>query len=252
VPGRHAFVFDDFRDRLSPARDLVIVGQGERSDVSLAMAFNAVSLQNAGNLVPVRHGPIYGCRRNASDVTADGFGERRGNGFALEQFVDRRSQFTANRLVARVTDSKLVVDSSRITNDAFLVQHDHFRSPSRTDRIRQVISHVFEHRKLDSVNSNVGADLRHGVLRVRIHAEKDDAFGSIFGRQLFQPRSIELRQGTFGPQESQNDDRPIREFSKRILFSAKILKLEVADGLANLRRKLRFACRRWLAAENGG
>ena len=46
VPRRHAAVVDHFEHRVRPRRDVVIVGQRERRDLTLAVAADAVLLQD--------------------------------------------------------------------------------------------------------------------------------------------------------------------------------------------------------------
>ncbi len=54
VPRRHPAVVDDFQHRLAPACDFIILGQRKRPDLSRAMAFHAVLVEDAGNLFDSR------------------------------------------------------------------------------------------------------------------------------------------------------------------------------------------------------
>ena len=60
-------------------------------------------------------------------------------------------------------------------HQSFIIEHKDFRSPLGAQLIRDLVTKIFQNRKLDLVDAGVSCDLRDRILSVRVDPEKGHA-----------------------------------------------------------------------------
>ena len=176
VPGGHAAALNHLVDHLGPAGGLLVVAQGKRGDLPLAVAGDATVAEDPGHMLRVGDGRIGPGLGDPADLAADGLGPRRGDRPAGEQVVERRGELAPRR--GRTMDAKaeLVVDPPAIPDDPVRVQHEDLRRPLDGQPIGQLVAHVFQQRERQVVLPGKPGQRRGGILLIGVNAEESDAF----------------------------------------------------------------------------
>ena len=204
-PGRHPAVVDHFPHHFGPSHHLVVTGQSKRSDLTLVMTFDTTILQNASDLVRIRHVARRGRPLHATDqASGDGSG-RLAHRLVGQQFLQCRFQVVALRRGLLKSDAKPVVNASPILHAAVLVQDEYFGRPDGAKTIGDFVARIFQDRKPNSVALSVGRYFRDRVLVIRVDAHESHALRLISGRQLSQTRRVESGQRALGAQERDDD-----------------------------------------------
>ena len=206
MPGRHATISNDLGDRLRPTHDFVVLVQGERRDVSVAMTFEATPLKNPHDLVRVGDLGLLVLLSDSTNEASRCRGDGRRDRLARQQLFQRASQVVLLRFVADVPDAILVVDPSPIADAAVSIDHKHLRRPLRPQLVRHPIADVFEDGKVDLVKACVGGDFGDRILRIGVHADETNPLGLKVFRQAIQPGTVQLGQRALRTQEGDDQD----------------------------------------------
>ncbi len=252
VPGRHAPLAHNFFDHRGPAGHVVVAGEGERRDLPFAMAEHAVGVHDPRDLVRVGHVAVGHGFQISADQTASRGGLGRRHGLLVEQRLEGVGQvglLGRGFLIAdRGLEAVLIVNPPAVANAVVLVEHDHLGRPRGTGGVGHCLVQVLEDRKFDLVHAGEGGDFGHRVLAIGVDAQEHHAARLVLGRQLDQPRRIELGQRALGAQEGQHHDLVLGHFVERVGLAVEVAEREVFDRLADGDRR---GGKGWLGTEGG-
>src|SRR5262245_31913368 len=142
VPRRHAAVANDFGDRVAPARDLAVRGQRERRYLAVAMAADAMRVEDGRDVLGV--GYVAGRRLVAetANVAADRVRYGLRHGLAGDDFVDGIDQIGRRLFAAGIADAELIVDSSPIADHPVFVEDECLRCADSAELVRHTVTGI--------------------------------------------------------------------------------------------------------------
>jgi hypothetical protein len=229
VPGRHALLADDLGDGVGPAVGVVVVVQRERGDFTFAVAFDAVVLQDAGDVFGVGDLAIVPGRADAADETTGGLGDGLAYFPAGEKFIEGDFEVVAFWFALPVVDAVLVVDAAPVADGAGLVEDEDFGSPHGSHLVGDLVAEILEDGEVDLVQAGVGGDFGDVVLDIGVDGEEGDALRFVYFRQFRQARAIEFGERAFGAEEGDDQELFILEIGEGMGLATVVLQGEVFD-----------------------
>ena len=233
MPRRHSTIEHDLFNCLCPTRNFLVFRQRKRGDVAFAVAFDATFLQQRGDVIRISHRAVRLRREDTADKAAFGFRDRLGDFLPGEQFVDGFPQIASCRLVADDANAVLVVNAAPITDDAILIENEHFRRAHGVHFVGDFVAQIFKNGEIDLVNARIRRNLGDRIVRVGVDADKRDALRLIFGIELDQSRTVQFRKRALGAEKRDDDDLASGKIAQRMRFAPIVVQGEIGDDLTD-------------------
>ena len=239
-PRRHPAAGNDLGDRLGPTGRRVVGRERKRSDLALAVAADAILIENRRDVFGIRDLAAQNRAVHAPNKTTDWHGRRLAHFLAGQQFVHSIDQVIAGCHRAGNAHTVLVVDHPAITHGTTRIKHECVGCALGTKLIGNNVAGILQDRKRNLMLVGIVSDVGQRVLSVGVDADEGHSLVFVAGRQLGQARTDQFCDRTFRSQEDGHNNFLPGPLVQPMCRAEIIVQLEVADFLADGR----VVCRR--------
>ena len=237
VPRGHTLLLDHFANGLGPGNRVVIAQERHGGHLPGPVAFLAILLQDAHDLVAEGDAAVGLRRRGPGDDATRGVRSRLAHRLARQHLVQGLGEVGAGRLDPFVADAELIVDAAAIANLVLAVQDKCLRRALGGKEIGHMVALVLEHGEGKLVLAGMEGDALGRVLLIGVDGQELDAPLCVGLLQLGQARHVDVVDRALGAHEDDHDGLLAVEIRQRNLAPVGVSEGKVRNDLFQVCRR---------------